>query len=82
MMPLRLFPIRSALAASLATLAADPAAPLRVLRTAPADGAPPTSAITVTFDRPVAGSLDRTVDAAALLVRSPAGAGLSGPEPM
>jgi uncharacterized protein YfaS (alpha-2-macroglobulin family) len=72
MMPLRLLPLRSALAASLATVATDSAAPLRVLRTAPADGAPPTSAIAVTFDRPVAGSLDRTIDAAGLLRVTPA----------
>jgi len=74
MMPLRLVPFRTALAAGLALAAAD-SAPLRVLRTAPADGAAPTSAITVTFDRPVAGSLDRTIDPATILRVAPAVSG-------
>ena len=36
--------------------------PLRVIRSTPTGDAIPTAEITVTFDRPVAGSLDRTVD--------------------
>ncbi len=46
--------------------------PLRVLRTAPVDDAAPTSVVTVTFDRPVAGSLDRTVDPKAIFTITPA----------
>jgi uncharacterized protein YfaS (alpha-2-macroglobulin family) len=36
--------------------------PLRVLRVSPTSPADPTAAVTVTFDRPVAGQLDGTVD--------------------
>ena len=46
--------------------------PLKILRTAPADEAAPTSVVTVTFDRPVAGSLDRTVDPKAIFTITPA----------
>jgi len=46
--------------------------PLKILRTAPADEATPTSVVTVTFDRPVAGSLDRTVDPKAIFTIAPA----------
>src|SRR2546430_5410978 len=46
--------------------------PLKILRTAPADEAAPTSVVTVTFDRPVAGSLDRTVDPQAIFTIAPA----------
>src|SRR2546430_13867620 len=46
--------------------------PLKILRTAPADEAAPTSVVTVTFDRPVAGSLDRTVDPKAIFTIAPA----------
>src|SRR5207247_9439729 len=46
--------------------------PLKVLRTAPADEAAPTSVVSVTFDRPVAGSLDRTVDPKAIFTIAPA----------
>ena len=52
------------------TTSAQP--PLKVLRTAPADEAAPTSVVTVTFDRPVAGSLDRTVDPQAIFTIDPA----------
>src|SRR5439155_11869000 len=45
--------------------------PLKILRTAPADEAAPTSVVTVTFDRPVAGSLDRTVDPKAIFTIAP-----------
>src|SRR5438876_12269876 len=45
--------------------------PLKILRTAPADEATPTSVVTVTFDRPVAGSLDRTVDPKAIFTIAP-----------
>src|SRR5678816_4779064 len=46
--------------------------PLRVIRSSPTGNAVPTAEITVTFDRPVAGSLDRTVDAAAIFRIEPA----------
>src|SRR5712691_7885714 len=46
--------------------------PLKILRTAPTDEAAPTSVVTVTFDRPVAGSLDRTVDPKAIFTIAPA----------
>src|SRR5690348_11787125 len=36
--------------------------PLRVLRHAPSDTASPGNIVTVTFDRPVAGRLDATID--------------------
>ena len=46
--------------------------PLRVIRSSPTGNAVPTAEITVTFDRPVAGSLDRSVDAAAIFRIEPA----------
>ena len=46
--------------------------PLRVIRSTPAGSAVPTAEITVTFDRPVAGSLDRSVDAATIFRIEPA----------
>ncbi len=45
---------------------ADPGTDLRVLRTVPSGEASPTTTVTVTFDRPVAGSLDRIVDPRAI----------------
>jgi uncharacterized protein YfaS (alpha-2-macroglobulin family) len=64
-------PLRLALAAGLAVYAADPGTPLKVLRTTPTGDAPPTAAVTVTFDRPVAGSLDRSVDPATVFTIAP-----------
>jgi alpha-2-macroglobulin len=46
-------------------------APLRVIRFAPVGSATPLAEINVTFDRPVAGSLDRSVDAASILKIEP-----------
>ncbi len=46
--------------------------PLKVLRTAPADEATAASVVTITFDRPVAGWLDRTVDLKAIFTIAPA----------
>ena len=46
----------------LSGLAASPPPSLRVLRVSPTSPAEPTTVVTVTFDRPVAGSLDGTVD--------------------
>lgn len=51
---------------------ADPGSALRVLRASPVGTAAPTAPVTVTFDRPVAGSLDRTVDPSAILAIVPA----------
>ncbi len=46
--------------------------PLRVVRVTPTTAAAPLTKISVTFDRPVAGSLDRTIDPATILHVSPA----------
>ncbi|MDB4912814.1 MAG: alpha-2-macroglobulin domain protein 2 [Gemmatimonadetes bacterium] len=46
--------------------------PLKVTRTSPTGDALVTSRVTVTFDRPVAGSLDRTVDAGSIVHVEPA----------
>jgi uncharacterized protein YfaS (alpha-2-macroglobulin family) len=46
--------------------AAEPPAALQVLSSSPNVEAPPTALVQVIFDRPVAGSLDRTVDPAAI----------------
>ncbi len=67
--------LRAALFVTVAALAADVAPALRVIRTTPDPDAPPNAVITVTFDRPVAGSLDRTVDPAGILSITPAIAG-------
>jgi uncharacterized protein YfaS (alpha-2-macroglobulin family) len=60
------------LAAAGLLLVADPGRELRVLRVTPAEEAAPTSSIAITFDRPVAGSLDRTVDPRGLFRIEPA----------
>ena len=70
MLPVRLF-----LFAGVAAFLADPGDPLRVLRATPSGDAAPGDAISVSFDRPVAGSLDRTVDPARVLSITPAIAG-------
>src|ERR1044071_1568238 len=46
--------------------------PLKILRSTPADDAAPTSVVTVTFDRPVAGSLHRPLDPHAIFTIAPA----------
>ena len=46
--------------------------PLRVLRASPETPADPFAAVTITFDRPVAGGLDATVDPAAIYRNTPA----------
>ena len=66
--------LRFVLAAGLGVLA-DPGTDLRVLRVVPSGDASPTTAVTVTFDRPVAGSLDRTVDPGRIFTIAPAVAG-------
>ena len=64
-----------ALLALAANAAAQVMAPLRVIRVSPGGAASPMAQISVTFDRPVAGSLDRTVDPTTILRVSPAVAG-------
>jgi hypothetical protein len=54
-----------------AGLAASGAPVLKVLRVAPTDDADPTSVVMVTFDRPVAGSLDRSVDPQSIFTIAP-----------
>ncbi|MDQ3138157.1 MAG: Ig-like domain-containing protein, partial [Gemmatimonadota bacterium] len=65
------FVFRLTMAASLGVLF-DPGAELKVLRVTPAGDAAPTTAVTVVFDRPVAGSLDRSVDPRAVFAIAPA----------
>ncbi|MEJ7812203.1 MAG: Ig-like domain-containing protein, partial [Gemmatimonadaceae bacterium] len=64
-----------ALVAGILPFAASSAPPLRVLRVSPSGAAGPTTAISITFDRPVAGSLDYTVNPAGLVRVEPAVAG-------
>ncbi len=61
-----------AAAATAALTAGSVVAPLRIIRTTPVGESGPLPVITVTFDRPVAGSLDRTVDPATVLTVQPA----------
>ncbi|MCC7001745.1 MAG: Ig-like domain-containing protein [Gemmatimonadaceae bacterium] len=68
----RLLPL---LAAGAATVIATSSAPLRVIRTTPTGEAEPDAEISVSFDRPVAGSLERSVDPAKVLRITPAVAG-------
>ncbi|MGH7467420.1 MAG: alpha-2-macroglobulin family protein [Longimicrobiales bacterium] len=67
-------PIRLAVLFTALNLVA-PGAPLGVLRVSPKDDADPRTQITVTFDRPVAGGLDVTVEAGRILRIEPAVAG-------
>ena len=68
---MRLLKAGLALLGTTAYLAAPPL-PLRVLRATPADTASRAAEIAITFDRPVAGSLDRTVDAHSIVSVEPA----------
>jgi len=68
---MRLLKAALALAGATAYLAAPPT-PLHVLRATPADTAGRASRIEITFDRPVAGSLDRTVDPHSIISVAPA----------
>ncbi|MEO7458010.1 MAG: Ig-like domain-containing protein, partial [Gemmatimonadaceae bacterium] len=72
---LRRLPLVALLVALLPAVALGQAGALRVIRAAPNGTANPLSKITVTFDRPVAGSLDRTIDPATILRITPAVAG-------
>ena len=62
---------RLALLVFAAAIAADTPLPIKVIRVAPTGDADPATIVTVTFDRPVAGSLDRTVDPRTALVLEP-----------
>ncbi|HVH39909.1 MAG TPA: MG2 domain-containing protein [Gemmatimonadaceae bacterium] len=53
-------------------LVADASAPVRVVRSTPTGEGSPRSEITVMFDRPVAGSLERSVDPARVMRLDPA----------
>ena len=68
---MRLLKAALALAGASAYLAAPPT-PLRVLRATPADTAGRAARIEITFDRPVAGSLDRSVDPRSIVSVAPA----------
>ena len=63
---------RLALLVFAAAIAADTPLPIKVIRVAPTGDADPATIVTVTFDRPVAGSLDRTVDPRSVLRFEPA----------
>ena len=71
MLPLRLIPLA---VAGLAAVAAT-TAPLRVIRSTPVGVSDPITEIAVSFDRPVAGSIERAIDAATVMRISPAIAG-------
>jgi len=62
---------RLALLVFAAAVAVGPPMPLKVIRVAPTGDADPATIVTVTFDRPVAGSLDRSVDPRTVLVIDP-----------
>jgi hypothetical protein len=62
----------AAAAASARAIGAQNVAPLRVIRTTPGSTAGLLSEVTVTFDRPVAGSLDHIVDPASIFRVQPA----------
>ena len=67
-----LLAIAALVAATPAHVLAQRPAPLRVIRVSPSADASPSARISVTFDRPVAGSLDRTVDPKSILSIEPA----------
>ena len=60
---------------AVSTLATSQPQVLHVLRAAPQSPAEPTAEVTVTFDRPVAGQLDGTVDPRTIFSIAPAVAG-------
>jgi uncharacterized protein YfaS (alpha-2-macroglobulin family) len=63
-----------ALAGATALLSVEPA-PVRVMRVSPTGDASPLAPVTVTFDRPVAGSLDYSIDAKSIFRMEPAAPG-------
>ncbi len=70
-----MLPGRLAAALLFAGVVSSGAGTLHVLRTTPTGPADPLDVVTVTFDRPVAGGLDETVDPAAIFAISPEVAG-------
>ena len=60
---------------AIGSIAVSTTTPLRVLRVTPTSPASATSVISVTFDRPVAGSLDATVDPKRIFTMAPPVAG-------
>jgi len=64
--------IRLALLFAVFNLIAPGGGPLRVIRVTPTTPANPAAEVTVTFDRPVAGGLDKTVDARSIFSITPA----------
>src|SRR4051812_7000531 len=71
MSPSQLLVLPLVAAAGLA-LAADSGADLQVIRVSPGADAAPTTTVAITFDRPVAGSLDRSVDPGGIFRIEPA----------
>src|ERR1041384_5948032 len=63
--------LRLTLLVAAAAIASDAAPPLKVIRATPEGSADPGAVVAVTFDRPVARSLDRAVDPEAVLVLVP-----------
>ncbi|MFN0177971.1 MAG: MG2 domain-containing protein [Gemmatimonadales bacterium] len=63
--------IRSGLLLLAAAVVADRPGNLLVIRTTPSQDAGPTAVVTVTFDRPVAGSLDQSVDPTTIVTVDP-----------
>ena len=57
---------------AIGSLAVSSSTPLRVLRVTPSDRAAATAVVSVTFDRPVAGSLDASVDPKRIFTIAPA----------
>lgn len=70
-----MLPARLLLLVGVSAYLADPGDSLRVLRASPANDAGPASVITVSFDRPVAGSLDRSIDPGEIFSITPSVAG-------
>ncbi|MEO8294831.1 MAG: MG2 domain-containing protein [Gemmatimonadota bacterium] len=66
-----MLPVRFLLLVGVSAYLADPGDPLHVLRAVPSAEATPSSIIAVSFDRPVAGSLDRSVDPRSIFRISP-----------
>src|SRR3989475_6936973 len=60
---------------AISSLVVSSSTPLRVLRVTPSDRAAATAVVSVTFDRPVAGSLDASVDPKRIFTIAPAVAG-------
>ena len=71
-----MFSLRVALTVAAVAVVADSPSTLRVIRTTPSPEAGPTTTISVSFDRPVAGSLDQSVDPRTVVTTEPAIAGI------